>query len=125
MNNRTLGRLLWGLVGLALCLVIATGLNVLLISASGLAALAQLLALCGAVAMLLITGALLRRTVAIHEASVNPAPGVTVLSAMTGFLTVLSTSDISNRLFLAGGLVAGTVGLLGGTLIFVASWRSL
>ncbi|MFB6103645.1 MAG: hypothetical protein ABEJ57_00980 [Halobacteriaceae archaeon] len=124
-ENELLRWLQWGMFGIALLLSLATVWNALLNPASsGLARATQWLAVCAAVTMVGVTAVMLRSEMDLSEWDVNPAPTIGIFGGMAGLLGVVSTME-PPRVILIGAIGAGLAGLLGGTLIFLASWRSV
>ncbi|MFB6111216.1 MAG: hypothetical protein ABEJ35_01640 [Halobacteriaceae archaeon] len=113
---RALLALAVGLVGLSGFVLVAVPGPTLLVW------LGQGLAVLGAVAMLMVASLVVRHPRPTRQRLTTPAPAIAVLGGMTGFLiAVSSTGDVRGPL-LAGVVLAGAAGLLGGVVLFGTLW---
>ncbi|HKL30297.1 MAG TPA: hypothetical protein VJ898_13645 [Natrialbaceae archaeon] len=122
-ETRSLRPLRWGMVLVALGLVAGTGWKIAVDSPTeSVAVIGQWLALAGAVTTLVLTVLLIGADGEPRPDGPAPESSVGVLGSTTGMLAVVSASP-PGRPVLVAVVVAGAVGLLGGTVLFVATWR--
>lgn len=123
VETRPLRPLRWGMVLVALGLVAGTGWKLAVDSPTdAVAAIGQWLALAGAVTTLVLTVLLTGTDGGSRTDGPAPESSVGVLGSTTGMLAVVSASP-PDRFVLVAIVVAGALGLLGGTALFVATWR--